>query len=305
MSNKSSKTMKNKNILNGLVAALCVISLSSCLKNKNEQPDFSATTPVVEIPVGSPVGDGGVNSLTTSLIQQDTPSDYIYYINYAASSTKSTDIKVTLSVDPAALAAYNAAHASDPALTIVPTSAFTMPVSITIPANQRRVQVPVKFISTLLNPAIAYGLPVTITDASGEVISKKFGSVVIKVAVRNRYDGKYSFKGYIFREGDPVLSGNFKGLTKDLASNGATAVDFSQVWSNGTAVGGIDGLTINVNPTTNKVTMRSTVNTGLVNDPAYDNRYDPATKTFYLSFKWGASPAGRAATDTLTYVSPR
>lgn len=297
--------MKNKNIFNGLIAMLCVLSLSSCLKNKNEQPDFSATTPVVEIPVGSPVGDGSVNSLNTSLIQQDTPSEYMFYINYAAANTKSTDITVTLSVDPAVLATYNAAHASDPALTIVPASAFTMPVTITIPANQRRVQVPVKFISNVLDPAIGYGLPVTIKDASGEVINKNFGSVVIKVAVRNRYDGKYSFKGYVFREGDPVLSGNFKGLTKDLSSSGANAVDFGQVWSNGTGVGGIDGLTINVNPTTNKVTMKSTANAALVNDPAYDSRYDPATKTFYISFKWGASLASRSATDTLTYVSPR
>jgi hypothetical protein len=305
MLNKSIKTMKNKNIFNGLIATLCVISLSSCLKNKNEQPDFSATTPVVEIPVGSPVGDGSINSLTTSLIQQDAPTDYFYYINYAASSTKPTDIKVTLSVDPATLAAYNAAHTDAP-LTIVPSNAFTMPTTITIPANQRRVQVPVKFVSTALDPAIGYGLPVIIKDASGEVISNKFGSVVIKVAVRNKYDGKYSLKGYVFREGDTGgLTGFFKGLSRDLPSNGANAVNFAQNWADGGGAGGIDGLTISVNPTTNKVTMKSTANATLANDPAYDNRYDPTTKTFYISFKWGASPTSRAATDTLTYVSAR
>jgi len=296
--------MKNKNIFSGLAALLCVISLSSCLKNKNEQPDFSATTPVVEIPVGSPVGDGSVNSLSTSLIQQDAPSDYFYYINYAAASTKATDIKVTLSVDPAILAKYNAVHTDAP-LTIVPSNAFTMPTTITIPANTRRVEVPVKFGSTALDPALSYGLPVNITDASGEVISKNFGAVVIKVAVRNRYDGKYSLKGYVFREGDAVLTGNFKNLSKDLSSNGANAVNFAQVWSDGGAVGGIDGLTISVNPATNKVTMKSTANATLANDPAYDNRYDPATKTFYISYKWGVSPSSRAATDTLTYVSAR
>ena len=297
--------MKNKNIFKGLIATLCVVSLSSCLKNKNEQPDFSSTTPVVEIPVGSPVGDGSVNSLSTSLIQQDTPSDYIYYINYAASSTKPTDIKVTLSVDPAVLAAYNAAHTDAP-LTIVPSNAFTMPTTITIPANQRRVQVPVKFVSTALDPAISYGLPVIIKDASGEVISKNFGSVVIKVAVRNKYDGKYTLKGYVFREGDTGgLTGYFKGLSRDLPSNGANAVNFAQNWADGGGAGGIDGLTISVNPTTNKVTMKSTANATLGNDPAYDNRYDPATKTFYISFKWGASPTSRYATDTLTYVSAR
>jgi len=297
--------MKNKNIFNGLAAMLCIVSLSSCLKNKNEQPDFSATTPVVEIPVGSPVGDGGVNSLSTSLIQQDTPSDYFYYINYAASSTKATDIKVTLSVDPATLDKYNATHTDAP-LTIVPSNAFNTPITITIPANTRRVQIPVKFVSTALDPALSYGLPIKITDASGEVISKNFGAVVIKVAVRNRYDGKYTLKGYVFREGDTGgLTGYFKNLSKDLSSNGANAVNFAQIWADGNGAGGIDGLTINVNPTTNKVTMKSTGNATLANDPAYDNRYDPATKTFYLSFKWGASPTSRYATDTLTYVSPR
>lgn len=305
MLNNNIKEMKNTNIFKGFIAVLCVISLSACLKNKNEQPDFSSTTPVVEIPVGSPTGDGSVNSLSTSLIQKDTPTDYVYYINYAASSTKATDFKVTLSVNPTALASYNASHSSDPALTIVPASAFSMPTSITIPAGQRRVQVPVKFISTLLDPAIGYGLPVTITDASGEVISKNFGSVIIKVAVRNRYDGNYSWKGYVFREGGPAETGNFKGLSKDLVSNGASAVDFSQVWATGGGVGGIDGLTISVNPTTNKVTMKSTANATLANDPAYDNRYDPATKTFYVSFKWGVSPSSRSATDTLTYVAAR
>ncbi|MGN8058608.1 DUF1735 domain-containing protein [Pedobacter sp. 22163] len=297
--------MKNKNIFKGFIAALCVISLSSCLKNKNEQPDFSSTTPVVEIPVGSPVGDGGINSLSTSLIQKDTPTDYYYYINYAASSTKPTDIKVTLSVDPTVLAAYNAAHTDAP-LTIVPSNAFIMPTTITIPANERRVQVPVKFVSTALDPAVGYGLPVIIKDASGEVISNKFGAVVINVAVRNKYDGKYTLKGYVFREGDTGgLTGFYKGLSKDLSSNGANAVNFAQIWADGGGAGGIDGLTINVDPTTNKVTMKSKGNATLANDPAYDNRYDPATKTFYISFKWGASPISRSATDTLTYTSAR
>lgn len=297
--------MKNKNIFKGFIAALCVISLSSCLKNKNEQPDFSSTTPVVEIPVGSPVGDGSINSLSTSLIQKDTPTDYYYYINYAASSTKPTDIKVTLSVDPTVLAAYNAAHTDAP-LTIVPSNAFIMPTTITIPANERRVQVPVKFVSTALDPAVGYGLPVIIKDASGEVISNKFGAVVINVAVRNKYDGKYTLKGYVFREGDTGgLTGFYKGLSKDLSSNGANAVNFAQIWADGGGAGGIDGLTINVDPTTNKVTMKSKGNATLANDPAYDNRYDPATKTFYISFKWGASPTSRSATDTLTYTSAR
>ncbi|SER69023.1 DUF1735 domain-containing protein [Pedobacter rhizosphaerae] len=296
--------MKKENILKGVALMLSVTVLTACLKNKNEQPDFSSTVPVVEIPVGSPMGDGSVNSLSTSLIQKEAPNEYVFYINYAASTIKTNDIKVTLGVNPAVIANYNAAHSGAP-LTIVPSAAFSMPSSIVIPAGQRRVQVPVKFVSGALDPDISYGLPVTITDASGEVISKNFASVVIKVAVRNKYDGVYSFKGYVFREGDPVLTGNFSGLSKNLITNGAKVVDFSQVWSNGGDVAGIDGLRINVDPATNKVTMTSSANATLQNDPAYDNRYDPVTKTFYLSFKWGTSPATRSATDTLTFTGNR
>lgn len=297
--------MKN-NIFKWAVPVLCVMGLTSCLKNKNLQPDFSATPPVVEIPVNSPMGDGSVNSLSTSISQSDTPSKYIFYINYATSSTKSTDINITLAVSPALIDNYNAAHSVDDSTALMPAAAFTMPTTVTIPAGQRRVEVPVSIVSTLLDPNFTYGIPVTITDASGEVVSKNFASVVVRVAVKNRYDGKYSYKGYIFREGDPVLTGNFKGLTSDLETNGANGLNFpNPVWSNGTGVGGIGGLTINVDPTTNKVVMKSKDNASLGNAPGYDNRYDPATKTFYLSFKWGNSPNSRAATDTLTYTGPR
>jgi hypothetical protein len=300
--------MKNKNIIKWIVPALCVVGLSSCLKNKNDQPDFSATTPVVELPVNSPTGDGSVNSLSTSLILADTPSHYLFYVNYAASKTKSTDIKVTLSIDPSLITNYNNAHPDEDStklIKMIPADAFTMPLTVTIPAGQRRAQVPIELLSSKLDPSFTFGLPVTITDASGEVLSKNFSSLVVKVGVRNKYDGRYSYKGYIFREGDPVLTGNFKGLNSDLETNGATGLNFSPVWKDGGAVGAIGGLTININPTTNKVTMKSRDNASLTNDPAYDNRYDPETKTFYLSFKWGTSPNSRYTTDTLTYTGLR
>jgi hypothetical protein len=298
--------MKNKNIIKWVFPVLCVVGLSACLKNENLQPDFSATTPVVELPVASPTGDGSVNSLSTSLTQSDTPSTYSFYVNYAASSTKATDINVTFGISPAAINSYNAAHAGDAPIVIMPASAYTMPTTITIPAGQRRVEVPITAQSRLLDPNFTYGVPVTITDASGEVISKNFASLVVKFSVKNQYDGKYAYKGYIFREGDPALSGFFKDLTSNLETNGANGLNFpNPVWSNGTAVGGIGGLTINVDPATNKVTMKSKDQPNLVNTPGYDNRYDPATKTFYLSFQWGVSPSTRMATDTLTYTGPR
>jgi hypothetical protein len=175
--------MKMKNIIKWVFPMLCVVGLSSCLKNKNDQPDFSGTTPVVEIPVNSPMGDGSVNSLSTTIDKADTPSKYIFYVNYAASSTKSTDINVTLSINPSLIANYNAAHAGDKPILVIPTGAATFPLTVTIPAGQRRAQVPVTITSSALAGETTYGIPVSITDASGEVISRNFASVVVKVAL--------------------------------------------------------------------------------------------------------------------------
>jgi hypothetical protein len=176
--------MKMKNIFKWAIPALCVVGLSSCLKNKNDQPDFTGATPVVELPVNSPMGDGSVNSLSTSVIVADTPSHYVFYVNYAAPSTKATDINVSLSVNPSLIDNYNAAHSDDPAIVMIPTAAVKMPAAVTIPAGERRAQVLVEFTSKSLNPSLTYGLPVTITDASGEEISRNFASVVVKVGVK-------------------------------------------------------------------------------------------------------------------------
>jgi hypothetical protein len=297
--------MKNKNILKWIVPVLCVVGLSSCLKNKNEQPDFSTATPVVELPVDAPRGDGSPNYLDAAFAQADAPSDYFFYVNYAANEANDRDIKVTLQVDPTIITRYNN-NDSDASnnLTIVPSAAFTMPLTVTIPAGQRKVQIPVKFVSTLLNPDIRYGLPVTITDASGVTISKNFTSLVVRVAVKNRYDGIYSYTGSLFRGGandgldGPVIS----GVTTTLITDGATANSFDMHWANGGGVGGIDNTGLRVDPLTNKVTVYSKANAALQNTPGFDNRYDPATRTFYLSFQWSAT---RAATLTFKYIGPR
>ena len=298
--------MKNKNILRWMAPVFCAAALSSCLKNINEQPDFSATAPVVELPVNSPTGDGSPNTLAVAIQQGDTPVEFDYYVNYAGSKVNATDVKVTLGMDASTLNRYNAAHSSDN-LTMLPSSSYTMPLTVTIPAGQRKVQVPVKFASASLSPDITYGLPVTITDASGVVISKNFGSVILKVSVKNRYDGIYSMKGNVVRQGDDgTLSGAIKsGITTTLVTDGANACGFTQYWANGGGIAGIDNTTLRVDPVTNKVTVFSKANPALTNLPGYDNRYDPATKTFYLSFYWGNGPTHRAATDTLTYIGPR
>jgi hypothetical protein len=77
-------------------------------------------------------------------------------------------------------------------------------------------------------------------------------------------------------------------------------------WANGggsNLPGGYEPI-ITVDPTTNKISLKSSGGTISAN-PSYDNRYDPATKTFYISFTWGAGVTARLHTDTLVYKKAR
>lgn len=174
--------MKMNNILKWMAPALCVVLLSSCLKNKNEQPDFSSVTPVLEIPVASPTGNGGGNSMTLTYTRSATPEDYTFYVNYAAPDANASAVVVGLAVDPAALAKFNTVNASS--LVILPSTGYSAPTSVTIPAGQRKMTVAIK-INTAGLAAGTYALPFTISNAAGIVISKNFASIIFKVVIKD------------------------------------------------------------------------------------------------------------------------
>lgn len=57
----------------------------------------------------------------------------------------------------------------------------------------------------------------------------------------------------------------------------------------------------------NSVTVTNLPDGGMapsVSDPGYKNRYDPATKTFYISYSYNAA-APRIIYDTCTFLQPR
>jgi hypothetical protein len=140
---------------------------------------------------------------------------------------------------------------------------------------------------------------------------KIINSVKTKIDIANLWAGSYYLSGYILREGDPVLSGYYSNIEWKLATNGAKAVQYNEIhqWFDGSTVGGIDKwiLTIDDSGGPNNpmpVTVSDPVNSAVKNDPAYNSRYEPSTKTFYISVYWGTGPTNRAATDTLVYYGP-
>lgn len=303
-----------KNIAKMVSILVLSIGLTACLKDdmitdqKYGMINLNGAR-VVEIPNGSATAP---RSVSLDLVDEVVNLDLVS-LHLASENPASDNIIVTLDTTGSQtfIDAYNMEHSTD--LQVLPANLFTLPngLSATIPIALKDAKLKLAVNPSLLDPSKLYALVFTISelDKEGYVISGNFKKDFVTIAVKNPYDGIYDFKGYILRNsaGGPLLpqTGNFANLERTLATLDATSVSFAQLWANNTGVGGIDGLKLTVDPVTNDVVCSSTSNATLINTPGYDNRYDPATKTFYISFEWGVFPNNRAATDTLTFNRPR
>ncbi|HTQ28366.1 MAG TPA: DUF1735 domain-containing protein [Puia sp.] len=245
-----------------------------------------------------PLGAASDNDTTLNLVP----------VELTSASPAPEDIAVTLSADQSVLDDYNASH--NTSYTLIPTSKYSVVnpgAKVIIRKGSNRGFLQVKFKSAdFLVGDWAFAFSISAVDKANYPIAGNFRKGVVGLGVNNQWDGKYSLKGYVLRAGDAVLSGNFSGFEMDLVTAGSNAVVFAELqpWANGSGVGiGFPLLTIDNSANPNPVAVSSSG--GAVNAPGYDCRYDPATKTFYISFTWGAGPAARLATDTLTYIGSR
>jgi hypothetical protein len=177
---------------------------------------------------------------------------------------------------------------------------------VTISPGQQLVEFPITYAADKIDFSQNYVLGLKLASPTGAQLTTNLNNAILRITLKSPYEATYSLKGFFLRlvggVNDPTLGGNFSGFTTNLATITTTQVAFSPVFANGGGVAGIDGTFITVDPATNKVTMAATGNATLANKAGYDNRYDPATKTFYLSFTWNGGI--RASTDTLTFLHP-
>lgn len=214
-----------------------------------------------------------------------------------------SDVPVTLTLDTAAVTAAN--------LVNFPDGTVSAPLTVTIPAGARSVAVPITIPNaSQLDLTKTYGLVFRIASVgnSNYQIASNMSRVIVSVAIKNQFDGVYLMKGYALRLNDPGLTGNFSGVEMPLITAGATSVQFGSLarWGDGISGIGIGEPLLDVDISgspTFPVDISSAG--GAFNAPGYDSRYDPATRTFYISFSWGAGPAARLSIDTLEYLRPR
>lgn len=152
----------------------------------------------------------------------------------------------------------------------------------------------------------------TMSSISGSSMICLGNNTLLSDSTKNNYEGIYSIKGYTLRAGDSTKTGNIPKSQVILYTKNKTTVEFKnyQIWKDSIAIG-IGYPVFNINTATNAVTISSDTSFELyylgstvINNPSYNSRYDSSTKSFYISYTWGAGVASRLVTDTITYISP-
>jgi hypothetical protein len=286
-----------------------VIILSSCLKDKVGE-DWTASLK------GKMYAEFPANGEQVKVIQPvATDQIFKFLINVATDVPPTSDITMTLAVDPDAMNAFSdEIQAADtsihwryqlyPQLTIVDQT-------VTIKAGTRNAYVHVKLSgANTLSLNDKFMAPITIQTATGGVVvSENKKTVLYKLPIANKWEGTYKARGTVLREGDPVLSGYYKNRTYKLGTSGANSVTFDKIfgWSDGNGtIGGIGYWTITISEATtpNTIALKDPDNAVVKLLSTYPNRYDPTTRTFYMSVYWGTGPTNRATTDTIVYSGP-
>ena len=168
------------------------------------------------------------------------------------------------------------------------------------------------------------GLGFQLASADNAVLSDSQNQVAVELGAKNQWDGVYRVRYRLFHPTNPDITGIGTIPEWDFPTSGPRSIDwdFATIHISFPTGGlGFFGLSatqptlqtrMTVNPD-NSVTVSNVAPFAaagafppLVVPPGVINRYDPATKTFYVAYTWTPAGAGtRERYDTLTYLRPR
>ncbi len=168
------------------------------------------------------------------------------------------------------------------------------------------------------------GLGFQLASAENAVLSDSQNQVAVELGAKNQWDGVYRVRYRLFHPTNPDITGIGTIPEWDFPTSGPRSIDwdFATIHISFPTGGlGFFGLSatqptlqtrMTVNPD-NSVTVSNVAPFAaagsfppLVVPPGVINRYDPATKTFYVAYTWTPAGAGtRERYDTLTYLRPR
>ena len=231
--------MKKIKILSIIAFAL---SLTGCLKDK-PNVDFSNVAPTAEISSGSLVSDNspisGVSyfkSATLPSFSKDTtcdcylPDTVTFNVNITGEYPPTKDVTVTLGIDDTKRVAYNSLPIADVQYQAAPDSIYTLITkSVLVKAGSRLAKASIVFYPAKIDPSTSYLFPVSITDASGTLISGNLGTVYFH-NLGNKNAGAYAETGTRTNFNGAAAAGSIAGVSdlagvKNAAPENTTVID--------------------------------------------------------------------------------
>ena len=296
-----------------LAGVLLVFSLSSCLKDDRLELDPAKGVNVIEFDNPGQISRIGTEVPVYSLAYPIIPGTTTVPITVSYSGPEAVapqDIVVSFSLAPASVITnYNTLYTTN----YVPMDLATYSIdatSVTIPKGQAKASFNITIRTSLFNLSQSYALPLRINTVSSGTISGNFGTIILNFVGKNAYDGIYKPTAGEFQRYSnpttPTVNDALNGFMGNNANMTFTTADANTCtignlrWGSsvpntgqGSGVAGIDNLQFIVDPVTNLVTCRSLGNATLRNIVGAVNKYDPASRTFPVSFDWNQTAAKR------------
>ncbi|MFI5130972.1 MAG: DUF1735 domain-containing protein [Chitinophagales bacterium] len=297
------------------------LALASCVKKDDMYDETTSETNRKQI-VQLYGADEEINLLALNLVpavEDIVLIEVVRYPNSAADANQPLTIKLNKTTAP--IDDYNTANGTN--YIELPLASYTLGSdisSLTFAPGESIKQVKINLKKDQLDLSKQYAIGFTITDVgTGAVLNDDMKTVLYAIGLKNAYDGVYSYvSGLVTRYTAPGVPANdaFSGPLGpqnpdvEMVTLAAYSVGIEGLtWSGGTTgVGGIGGLKAVVDPATNLVTMSATEAPGgltLTNWAGHVNKYDPATKTFTLAFRWNPTSTTREYEVVFKYKGPR
>jgi len=209
-----------------LIILSVAVSLSACLKDI-QFLGVANTQPIIEFAHGtnaeSDLGNFGMDPTLETL-------DTAIALNIASPQVLDYPVTVTLAVDQAQLAKYNAVDGNTQ-LVVLPDSTYQFTTTtVTIPAGHRIARLPITLFPTKINPKESYGLPIAIVSATGPngqnlIVSGNAG-VAFYAFIGNPIAGPYTQEWIRYNNaggtGTPAFDQTFPALFKALTPTQVT-----------------------------------------------------------------------------------
>lgn len=309
---------------------LCVVlGLTSCLKDDTIiGPDSpGAVKNVVEFKNPALPSSGTSDKMPFYVMSFDISpsSELAITVSYSGADAAPNDVVVNVELNNPAIETVN--NEQGLSLTPLPADLYSIPsLTVTIPKGERTATIPISLKTDKFDLTKSYALGFKIASVSGTnaPISGNYGTIVVAVGAKNKYDGVYHVTGSLTDLASSTITGYYP-LTWELQTSGPNSVlvvdnEFlgspGHIIQSGTSLSyyGSFGLVVTFDPTTNKITklvnyygQPASNGRSAALDPTGRNEYDPATKKIYIKyFMLQPGTTVRTAFDEVwTFVNPR